>query len=518
MLNKIMLGFELTSRRALVLSFALGFFVRLIPEVLAYPYPIGYDTVVYAWIVKRGVIWSHWTSVFSNWLLYAVWISLYNFTQLDLFLLLKLSGPLLYGLSACGVYWFSSRGLNWDPRRSLIVAAFFVFQLAAFRISWDLLRNTLGMALLLFALPFILKMESWKDVAGFVLLSVLVVFGHDLVSVVMFVVVFGVMLNDFLRRNKARVLRVSAAVSPSLVLFLIGIYLKVFSLQIGAKTNVITAVPPIVHPAGLFFLANYFVGSSSGLYSGYFDLASQVLSVFTVLYLLLLPLVFVGFFRNRVLDTWTLFIFCASFSCLVVPFFSLNWWERWLFLLVYPFTFYAANGVFKVLESAKGVVRPSIGWLKWMKISTRTTVALSFCMILLTSVYIGATLQNDNYVVFSIPTISRYFSVAPAVPLRDVEGTIQVMEWLDGNMNNSSCLLANFAFVSWALLYLDRKQTIVVYPTSVEEALDLASSHGFNSVYLVWWGEDIGWYWFTVPSSFEPVFQSDRIAAFQYSG
>lgn len=35
-------------RTAFFLLFMLGFVVRLIPEVLSYPYPIGFDTVFYA--------------------------------------------------------------------------------------------------------------------------------------------------------------------------------------------------------------------------------------------------------------------------------------------------------------------------------------------------------------------------------------------------------------------------------------------------------------------------------------
>jgi len=189
-----------------------------------------------------------------------------------------------------------------------------------------------------------------------------------------------------------------------------------------------------------------------------------------------------------------------------------------MFLLVYPFTFYAVVGVLKVLESANGVVRPSVEWLNWMKVSKKTTVGLLSCMILMTSVYIGATLQSDNYVIMSIPTISRYFSVAPTVPLRDVEGTVKVMKWLDENMDNGSCVLVHSAFLDWARLNLDKNHTLVAYSNDAKGALIVATSQGFNSVYLVWWGENIGWYWFTVPSYFRLVFQSDRMAAFQYLG
>jgi hypothetical protein len=509
-------GFEVTHRRALVLSFALGFMVRLIPEVLAYPYPIGYDSVHYAARVKGGVIWSHWTSVFSTWLLYALTVPIYNFAHADPFLIVKLAGPVLYGLSACGVYWFSSKGLKWDPRKSLIAASFFVFQLAAFRISWDLLRNTLGMAILLFALSFLLKLESWKDFAWFVLLSVLVVFGHELASVVMLVVVFSVILNEFLKRNKTGLLKVLLAVSPSLAVFLTSMYLNVFPPELEVQTNLINAIQPIPRPAGLFFMTNYFAGSTTGFYSGYFDLASTVLGFFILLYLLSLPLVFIGFFRNRALDPWTLSIVCACFSGLVIPFFALDWWDRLMLLLVYPFTFYASNGLMKVFQSAEGVVHPGLGWLRWMKISNRTALGLLSAMILLTSVYIGVTLRFDSTLLFSTPMTGRYFSLAPAVPFRDIEDTKKVLEWVDGNMDDGSCVLVHATLLEWARLCLDKTHKIVLYVTDVDNALSVAASHGYNSFYLVWWGDNSRYYWFTVPNFFEPVFQSGRMAAYQY--
>ena len=188
-----------------------------------------------------------------------------------------------------------------------------------------------------------------------------------------------------------------------------------------------------------------------------------------------------------------------------------------MFLLVYPLSLYAVDGLLRIFQSADGVVRPRSRWLRWMRVSKVTAVGLLFGMFLLTSFYVGATLQSDNYVVFSIPTVSRYFSVAPAVPLRDVDGTVQVMEWLNEHVHDGSCVLVHAAFVEWANLRLDRSHTVVTYSAAIEEALDVATSNGFSSVYLVWWGETIGWYWVTVPSGFRPVFESGRMAAFEYS-
>ena len=250
-----LLKVDLSFRKGLFFSFVLGFVVRLIPEILAYPYPIGYDTVSYAAMAKNGVVWYHWTSVFSTWLFYAILTALYSVSQVDPFLLLKIVGPLLYALNAGGIYYFCRRALHWKARGALIAVVFFVFQLAAFRLSWDLLRNTLGMALLLFTAPLISKLETTKEFVSFVLLSVLVVFTHQLVSVVMFAIVFGLVLKVFLKEDRMRMFKVLGAVLPASALFMISVCLG--AAPIYMETNVMAASPAAAYPGGLFFLANY---------------------------------------------------------------------------------------------------------------------------------------------------------------------------------------------------------------------------------------------------------------------
>jgi hypothetical protein len=147
---------KLTDRKALVACLSLGFFIRLIPELLAFPFPIGFDTIHYAVVMESGVIWSHWSAFFtSSWLLYAFIVPLYTLLQGDPFLLLKVVAPLLFGLNVAGVYWFARRMLGWDFRMGVLAGVFFALQLASLRISWDLLRNILGLGILLFALSYV---------------------------------------------------------------------------------------------------------------------------------------------------------------------------------------------------------------------------------------------------------------------------------------------------------------------------------------------------------------------------
>ena len=46
-------GVNLTDRKALIAVLSLGFLIRLIPELLAFPLPIGFDTIYYAATMKN---------------------------------------------------------------------------------------------------------------------------------------------------------------------------------------------------------------------------------------------------------------------------------------------------------------------------------------------------------------------------------------------------------------------------------------------------------------------------------
>ena len=514
-------GFRLDYRRGLIISLAFGFVLRLIPEVLSYPSPIGFDTVREAARMKSGVVWYHWTTVFSTWLLYAILVPLYQIVSGDPFLLLKLMTPVLYALNVCGVYYFSRRALDWDVQTGLIAAFFFAFQLASLRLSWDLQRNILGMAVLLFALPLIQKLETKQAFASFVFLSMLVVLSHEYASVVMFAVVLWVMRGIHLKAERRKLLKVFAAISPALALFLASIclrmlYPEMFSPWFPLETNVIRT-HQLAAPGGVFFLINYLNSSVSAIhYATYADLVLHFFSLFAVLFLLCLPLVIVGFFKERILGGWTLVLLAGTLSSLLIPFAALIWWDRWMILLTYPFTFYAVNGIQKVLNSKAEGIRPCSRWLRWMKVSKRTVYGILSLTVVLGSLLMSVRFRE--YGVFSIPTTSMYLPstmLQNTVPLQDVGGIVEAFEWFD-SMDDVSGILVHHALLSWASLYLDKENVIFHFRENIDTALDVALGYGFSSVYLVWWNTNVEFYGLTVPKDFMAVFNCGRISVFEY--
>jgi len=511
---------DFSDKSTFILSFVLGFIIRSIPEVLSYPYPIGFDTVYYAARINDGVVWHHWTLVFSTWLLYAILTPLNGIMQ-NPFLVLKLVVPVIFALNSCGIYYFATRALGWSPRKALLASFFFTFSMASLGLSWHFHKNMLGLALLLFALPSISKIGTKRGFAWFGLLSVLIVFSHEFASVILFTVFFGLLVIRFLKGERKRLLRHLAAISPASLIFVMSIYVMLFLPRFDTQPNVIFAEDIVYpHPAGLFFMVDYLrVELPFMYYPTYHDLVLHVTSLFALLYLAWMPLVLVGLFREKLLDGWAILLFIGSFNALITPTFALDLWYRWMLMLVYPFVFYAANGIEKVWKTESRFGVPHVQWLKKMKVSKRSVFGILLLTSSLGSIFISTPLFFDRFGVFSIPTTYSYIPstmLYNSIPLRDVDGVIKALDWLNGRMNDSSAVLLQQALVLWADLYLDKRHLIIYYQMNAEKALDVALERSFSPIYMIWWNQDIGWYGVVVPKHFKYVFSSDRISVYQY--
>jgi hypothetical protein len=180
-----------------------------------------------------------------------------------------------------------------------------------------------------------------------------------------------------------------------------------------------------------------------------------------------------------------------------MPLFALDFWYRWMLMLVYPFTFYAANGITKILRLSRTAISTlrCVGQVKPLKIAVRLILILPFSAGLISA---AAAMQGRS------------------VPYSDVENTIKAMQWLNSRMDNGSVLVTHITFFNWARLYLDEKHTLIYFEDDVEKAVGVALQ-GFNDVYFVWWNESVDWHDFKVPNGFVSVFDSGRISVFMYN-
>lgn len=334
--------------------------------------PAGWDSVNYyaPWTVsyiKNGVLNSHFLAAPP--LIFFFTLPLTLLTQ-NVWLSIKILAPMLYGLLGVSLYYFSSSYLSWSEKKSLVCSLLLMTQIAALRISWDLFKNQLGISMLLFQLPIISKatrQHERKLALVIMALSLLIVLSHQFVAVAYFTILFSI----FIHRTKSVDYKkyLLFANIPALILFITIFWVY----SEGWRT------PLVSSPEGgtaFFARAIHYVDAPTfsvfknyiSLYGSYENLLTRMVTVFILLYAPLLPLILFGFFNDDFLTPFLLLNLTGAFLPLISPTFALLDSERWLFMLVYPFSIYSVNALVKLASNSSLKFKFESSWFSRKKI------------------------------------------------------------------------------------------------------------------------------------------------------
>jgi hypothetical protein len=501
-------------RRYMLLALAVGIAVRAIPNLLT-PYPIGYDTIYYATqILDWRAILSDPNVIFQTPLHLLIMSPIHVLTGADPFTILRIAQPLLYGFLTASFYYTARNLFQWEPRQAFLAATIFSLQTATLRISWDLLRNELSLAILLLTLPRLRNNE--KNPIAFAVLSTLVVLSHQMTSVILFFIITFFFINSIRKREYNQARRLLLSSSPS-ALFFAGVIannsgvLHFPVLRIPSTFPKVESIP-IKWSLPLPFF-NYLAGEGLVDYGqSYTYLLADVVSLYLASYLVILPLVVAGFrsLREKTIDLWTAVCTFASLMCLVTPRFAILYWDRWMQLLVVPYTFYASNGIIKISNNR-------------IKISRRNLAAIA-CSIyaVIAILYMTTPYTNPISPYAAIWPSSKYSPPTMLIntaPIEDTPNIEQALQWLNQNMERDSCLLTKDTFVYWAKIYLKKEGTIVNYQhKDVSDGLRYAKLHNYVDIYWIWWENGVGltWYGQQVPREFKLIYKTGNIAVYKY--
>ncbi len=479
-----------------IVPFLLGLAIRSIPEILGYPHPLGFDTIYYAAVLGKS----------SNCLMLSDFatsplmpILLCPFAKLfEPVIVLKVYPVITYGLLGAASYRYASSALAWNSRKSLIASSLLLVQFVSLRMSWDLHRNMISLVMLLWALPLLDNPSRRQARTVFLTFAALAIaMTHELVGVLLVVLAIGQVLKPspcgFVRQKR---------ILPPAVMLLSGIGLLTILPSIPAH-SVLTDYTPYYGP-----------------------LSAKLPEIFVGSYITILPLAVFGLSRYRTLGLWTLACLIGTFSWLFQPGFGLAYWDRWMFMLVIPFSFYAVNGMTRLATVlARIAPRRLSGTMMCVKL-------FILLLVFLPSVFLAGGFMTypveKPYWYFDNPTLWHLpgpnASGIPAsmlsntTPLGDNEGICKALLELDRTMGEASVLLTDTAFRSWALLCLGHNRSIIEYAGgALSEALILAQRMGFKDIYVIWWTHGRAWYGGDLDSvSFQVRIQSGRIAIYEY--
>jgi hypothetical protein len=476
-----------------LIAVAIPTIVRIIPEILAGSLPLGFDSVwTYAPFLKsvqsNGFDFSvaRVESYHSAPLMYLL-LGIVAFSNMEPILITKAVAPLLYGLLGFSLYYFGRHGLKWDDRKCLSVVALSSLYFVPLRFSWDLYKNTLGYSFLILALSYLRPNPTPKEKRFFLLLAGLSILTSEFTAVLLGVICLLVFVWNLVgERNLDPLLVVVASEGFLATLFYLG-----FLFPFNPPLSPLGSQEPL-----RISLYNY-VGASQDVYvyPALKDVYSTVSILAAMVLVPLLPLAFLGFYREKRLVVWTFALGIGAFSLAVTPFAAIPMWYRWLLMLTFPVLIFGAAGL--------------------ARLANRFAVPILGVMMILSLGFMVLPPENalpyftDSHTLPYVPSSM----LQNTVPLPDSLYIVQALRWLDGTRSEDSVLLASYAFVGWARLYSNVRE-IYEYGSAVQ--VNNSNLSSYKHVYVIYWAVGNGWFQQSLlPTGSVEIYRSGQIALYE---
>jgi len=236
---------------------------------------------------------------------------------------------------------------------------------------------------------------------------------------------------------------------------------------------------------------------------GWVSVALYVPLMFLACFSLLLPFAIFGFKRYGFLDALFAWLVFASFSVIAYPrAYPFAHFFRWILIMVFPMSIYAAEGALKLARRAGG----------------RRALAV----VLLLNAAVGVGYANGlPYSSAGIPSPMMAYMpnrmTYSTIELDQIDDCRACITWLNAHAGNGSVLVVEQRFFAWALMWLDERMPIAVYradtPLNDVELGGVLSA--YEHVYTIWYvSQAPSWRDHT---SLE-IFRSDDIAVYEFSG
>jgi len=482
-----------------MLSFLTPLTVRLVPEIIAWPYPTGFDSLMYTNALLRGYPFNMPPAqILKSASLFYVIASPVNYVIGDFLVTMKVLGAVIFAALCSLLYVYGVFALKWGRLKSLCVCLLAGSYFVSLGMSWQMYRMTLGVALLMATLT-ALRIERFKvRTLALSTLAILTVWAHEIAAVMLFLLfILNFAIGGFERKP------ICIAAAPSAALFFYQLYNP-----LSGSLNI---------PVGGF-------ESPSWLASASFITGSLI-----YMFLPILPLIVLGARRIRHLDVWGWTAVCLFLA--YMPFFLPQYsslWYRWVLLLAYPAYFFAVEGLDALWMAGRRLYgRLSVGGLLATAI-----LAVNFAM---SAYYVACPPESqinyfgdwNAYKAF-IPTSMLQNSVS----ISDTPSVVEAMEWVKANLNGEGTVLVlHEAMDNWAGIIIgDRMEIIRVNEANIsspirinvaERLVEIASEKYAEgkAVYTVWWVDGKGWYNMPdLPHNFVEFKRFGNIGVFKYGG
>jgi len=432
-----------------LIVFSVAVILRLVPEILAFPHPIGYDVINYYLPILTNFD-DHWTSVSNQFPLYiALLHAITSIFHIDPRIVITASAVLIFGSFSLVIHSIARNIFHLSNYQSIFLSLFVIFQVSVLRTSWDLHKDMLALTITLYCLSYL---GTISNVSKRIMLTILP-------------------------------LSIISVLSDRMIGFLLtSVYILYSLVKRERMIAIIATITSIIFSVGLFnsidiITNNIMLGSAANdaLQQSYNSLNLGVL--FLVMCGILLPTGVIGFMKakNVILKIPLIISLVGSFTWIIYPNTSALLPDRWIIIFSIFLSIFSGYGFVTLIES------------KRIAISHKNLN--NYLVILIPFLFLGsvfATSPNGSYLNFYglfheyvhyyDPMTMQYNSIS----IPESESLVSLIDWMNNNTPSGSIIVGSKHLRGWMELGLINRTFL--YSDNITEMLN---SNKYSEFYLL---------------------------------
>jgi len=471
-----------------ILAVVIAAIFRAVPVLIAWPYPVGYDTTT-AYIIQMVRPIPSLYFVFSQQGLHAVILSAVYDVYPHPFVILDAFAVAAQALLALEIYAYSRKVAGLDAGLSFLVAMIFTFNLLTMRLLWDQYRMDLG---LIFVLAIFLALSSKEvPIRWFALpLIFLVVISNaePTVFVVLTLLVFSV--------AKLRMNLNSLKGDPAFLTAILGIAL--FALQLELMSSAQSYVPL------------YQISSIGGNDQGINGLIFLVYAAWPML--ILFPFAF-----RRKLEYHTIWFFVVLAFAVGIPATGLGITKEptdWLYWMMnFPLAVVFAQALRRKSSDQREKLAggANTGSTQTDRLFKRAAAALIAFLVISSAAYaVSSPLLPSPYSLFAISYASDMPTgyLQSTVPISEEGELMALLNSTLSTLPRNSTLYLGEQFYGLSLLFPNPNSINLIFIGRISSDANLSRLSDASAGYTIWWTTPNGWYGVSeIPPGFVTISQ-----------
>ena len=444
------LRFLASEKQAVVIVFVICIALRAIPEIAAYPHPIGYDVVNY-YIPKVVNFQEEWSAISKQFPLYVTFLySLSTAFGLPPQTAVTSLAVTMAGIFGVSLFYLGRTLFNLRIIQGVFLATFTVFQMAVLRTFWDLHRDVFALAAMLFVFSLLgRKNTGWKVLSITLALTAVTVAADRMIGALFCVSLAAYMI---ITRRKDVALTAIFAISVFSTLMVASYY------ENYQNTDIIT-----VGISGVNTPNSYSQGN--------------LLIYFLIVNCLVAAPATIGFLhmQNGLLKIPLLVSIAGSFSWLVFPENNLLAADRWIILTGILLSIFAGYGLLYIVNKLKSNLSAIVACLI---LAAFAVIGLAYALMPYDNPFIlyGAV---RNYITSFAPVTMQFNSL----DVQDNNNLILAITKINENTEHSAIIVGEPHWRGFMELYL--KDGRIYHFSNDPLALAMALEQQGYHVYLI---------------------------------